>query len=80
MLHVTRPKQADESGKGSPLAIGDDCTIGHRVTLHGCTIGSRVLIGMGAIILDDAVVGDDCIIGAGRADHQGRRDPARAAS
>lgn len=65
MLHVTRPKQADESGKGSPLAIGDDCTIGHRVTLHGCTIGSRVLIGMGAIILDDAVVGDDCIIGAG---------------
>jgi carbonic anhydrase/acetyltransferase-like protein (isoleucine patch superfamily) len=65
MLHVTRPKQADDQGKGSPLRIGDDVTVGHRVTLHGCTIGNRVLIGMGAIILDDAVVGDDCIIGAG---------------
>jgi carbonic anhydrase/acetyltransferase-like protein (isoleucine patch superfamily) len=57
MLHVTRVK--------SPLTIGDEVTVGHRVTLHGCTIGSRVLIGMGAIILDDAEIGDDCIIGAG---------------
>jgi carbonic anhydrase/acetyltransferase-like protein (isoleucine patch superfamily) len=65
MLHVTRPKQADDAGRGSPLVIGDDVTVGHRVTLHGCRVGSRVLIGMGAIILDDAVVGDDCIIGAG---------------
>lgn len=69
MLHVTRPKQrgdqADENGKGSALTIGDDVTVGHRVTLHGCTVGSRVLIGMGAIIMDDAVVGNDCMIGAG---------------
>lgn len=69
VLHVTRPNQrggqADEKGKGSALSIGDDVTVGHRVTLHGCTVGSRVLIGMGAIILDDAVVGDDCMIGAG---------------
>lgn len=65
MLHVTRPKQADDAGKGSPLTIGDDVTVGHRVTLHGCTVGSRVLIGMGAIVLDDAVIGDDCIVGAG---------------
>ncbi len=57
MLHVTRKK--------SPLTIGDDVTIGHRVTLHGCTIGNRVLLGMGAIVLDDAQVGDDCIVGAG---------------
>ncbi|OFZ23176.1 MAG: hypothetical protein A2X94_14035 [Bdellovibrionales bacterium GWB1_55_8] len=57
MLHVTR--------KVSPLRIGDEVTVGHRVTLHGCTIGNRVLIGMGAIVLDDAEVGDDCIIGAG---------------
>lgn len=57
MLHVTRVK--------SPLTIGDHVTVGHRVTLHGCTVGNRVLIGMGAIILDDAEIGDDCIIGAG---------------
>ena len=57
MLHVTRVT--------SPLRIGDEVTVGHRVTLHGCTIGNRVLIGMGAIILDDAEIGDDCIIGAG---------------
>jgi carbonic anhydrase/acetyltransferase-like protein (isoleucine patch superfamily) len=65
MLHVTRPKQADEHGKGSPLLIGDDVTVGHRVTLHGCTVGNRVLVGMGAVIMDDAVIGDDCIVGAG---------------
>lgn len=57
MLHVTRVK--------SPLTIGDEVTVGHRVTLHGCRIGNRVLIGMGAIILDDAEIGDECIIGAG---------------
>ncbi len=65
MLHVTRPKQKDEGGAGAPLVIGDDVTIGHRVTLHGCVIGSRVLVGMGAILMDHVVVGDDCIIGAG---------------
>jgi carbonic anhydrase/acetyltransferase-like protein (isoleucine patch superfamily) len=57
MLHVTRVK--------SPLRIGDDVTVGHRVTLHGCTVGNKILIGMGAIILDDAQIGDECIIGAG---------------
>jgi carbonic anhydrase/acetyltransferase-like protein (isoleucine patch superfamily) len=57
MLHVTR--------KTSPLKIGDEVTVGHRVTLHGCTVGNRVLLGMGAIVLDDAVIGDDCLIGAG---------------
>ncbi len=57
VLHVTRKK--------SPLEIGDDVTIGHRVTLHGCTIRNRVLVGMGAIILDDVEIGEDCLIGAG---------------
>jgi carbonic anhydrase/acetyltransferase-like protein (isoleucine patch superfamily) len=75
MLHVTRPKQTDESGKGSALKIGDDVTVGHRVTLHGCTIGSRVLVGMGAIIMDDAVIGDDCIVGAGALVTKGTQVP-----
>jgi len=57
LLHVTHDTY--------PLTLGDDITIGHRVTLHGCTIRDRVLVGMGAIIMDGAVVEEDCIIGAG---------------
>ena len=45
--------------------IGDDCTLAHRVVVHGCTIGNRVVVGMGAVVLDGAVIGDDCIIAAG---------------
>jgi carbonic anhydrase/acetyltransferase-like protein (isoleucine patch superfamily) len=45
--------------------VGDDVTVGHRAILHGCTIGNRVLVGMGAILLDGVEVGDDCLIGAG---------------
>jgi gamma-carbonic anhydrase len=45
--------------------VGDDVTIGHLSLVHGCTIGSKVLIGMGAIILDNAIVEDECIIAAG---------------
>ena len=51
--------------KTHPTVIGDDVTIGHSVTIHGCTIKSRVLIGMGAIILDGAIVESDCVIAAG---------------
>ncbi len=67
-LHVTR--------KRSPLKVGDDCTIGHRVVLHGCTVGNRVLVGMGAIIMDDAVIEDDVIIGAGSLVTQKTRIPS----
>lgn len=63
MLHVSH-KTADKP-EGSPLRIGDDVTIGHQVMLHGCTIGHRVLVGMGSIVLDDAVVEDEVVIGAG---------------
>ena len=52
------------SDPGSPLSIGEDCTIGHHAILHGCTIGDRVLIGMGATVLNGAVIGADCIVGA----------------
>ncbi len=50
---------------GWPLIVGDDVTVGHKALLHGCTIGSRVLVGMGAIIMDGAVVEDEVIISAG---------------
>jgi carbonic anhydrase/acetyltransferase-like protein (isoleucine patch superfamily) len=56
MLHVT--------GKLA-LRIGNNVTIGHSVTLHGCTIGNNALIGMGATILDQAEIGEYCIVAAG---------------
>jgi len=49
---------------GFPLVVGADCTIGHRVTLHGCVIGEGSLIGMGATILNGAKIGRGCLIGA----------------
>ena len=63
MLHVSH-KKADKPN-GSPLIIGEDVTIGHHVTLHGCTIGNRVLIGINSIILDDVIIPNDVMIGAG---------------
>ncbi|TVP10425.1 gamma carbonic anhydrase family protein [Shewanella sp. KCT] len=63
VLHVTR-KSASRP-EGHPLLIGDDVTIGHKAMLHGCQVGNRILIGMGAIILDGAVIEDDVILGAG---------------
>ncbi len=49
---------------GCPATVGPDCTIGHRVILHGCIIGANTLIGMGATILNRARIGSNCIIGA----------------
>lgn len=50
---------------GFPLTVGEDCTIGHKVMLHGCTIGDNSLIGMGATVLNGAKIGKNCLIGAG---------------
>ena len=63
VLHVTR--KSDNNPTGNPLVIGDDVTIGHKVMLHGCQLGSRILVGMGAIIMDGVIVQDDVFIGAG---------------
>jgi gamma-carbonic anhydrase len=62
MLHVTHKKHAEDPG--APLIIGDDVTVGHSVTLHGCTIGNGAFIGMQAIIMDKVVVGKGALIGA----------------
>ncbi|HXE95497.1 MAG TPA: gamma carbonic anhydrase family protein [Dongiaceae bacterium] len=62
MLHVTHKKHEDDPG--APLIIGDDVTIGHGVTLHGCTLQSGCFIGMQAIIMDHAVVGEGALVGA----------------
>jgi len=49
---------------GHPLSVGRDCTIGHMVMLHGCTIGANTLVGIGSIILNGAIIGKNCLIGA----------------
>lgn len=53
------------ASKGNPTIIGDDVTIGHGAIVHACTIKNRVLIGMGAIVMDGVIVEEDCIVGAG---------------
>ena len=63
VLHVSRPRA--DLPEGLPLYIGDDVTVGHKAMLHACTIGNRVLIGMGCIILDGAHIADEVMLGAG---------------
>ena len=62
VLHITHagPYNPD----GWPLTIGSDVTIGHNATLHGCTLGDSILVGMGATVMDGAVVEDEVVIGA----------------
>ena len=53
------------TGGWSETQVGDGCTVGHSVVLHGCTVRDRVLVGMGSIVLDHAEIGSDTILGAG---------------
>lgn len=55
--------------------IGDDVTIGHGAIIHGCTIHNNVLIGMGSIVLNEAIIGKNTIIGAGSLIPQGKEIP-----
>jgi carbonic anhydrase/acetyltransferase-like protein (isoleucine patch superfamily) len=57
VVHVTAGK--------ARTTVGDDVTVGHMVLLHGCTVGSRCLIGMGSVLLDGCVIGDDSFVAAG---------------
>lgn len=63
MCHVSH--KSPQKPAGSPLLIGDFVTIGHSAILHGCTIGNECLIGMGSIVMDDAVISDRVMVGAG---------------
>ena len=60
---------------GYPLTVGPNCTVGHKVMLHGCTIGAGSLIGMGATILNGAKIGKGCLIGAGALITEGKEIP-----
>lgn len=63
VLHNTSPSSSPPNGFA--LVVGADVTVGHKVILHGCTIGDRVLVGMGSIVMDGAIVESDVIIGGG---------------
>ena len=75
MLHVSRPYPGND--QGWPLILGEDVVIGHKVGLHGCTLGNRVLVGIGAIVLDGVEVADDVVIGAGSVVTPGKRLESR---
>ena len=63
------------SDPGSPLTIGEGVTVGHKVTLHGCTIGDNSLIGIGAIVLNRARIGANSLVGAGALVTEGKVFP-----
>ncbi|MRS22168.1 gamma carbonic anhydrase family protein [Enterobacteriaceae bacterium RIT692] len=71
VLHVTH--KSNSNPEGYPLIVGEDVTVGHKAMLHGCTIGNRVLVGMGSILLDGVIVEDDVMIGAGSLVPPGKR-------
>ena len=70
MVHVMRDTH--------PTTIGDEVTVGHTAVLHGCTIENRVLIGMGAMLLNGAHIGADSIVAAGSLVTEGTRIPPRS--
>ena len=63
VIHVSH--RHNDAPEGSPTHIGDDVTVGHKVILHGCTVESMCLIGMGSIILDGAIIRSHVLLGAG---------------
>jgi carbonic anhydrase/acetyltransferase-like protein (isoleucine patch superfamily) len=63
---------------GCPLRIGSGVTIGHQAMLHGCTVGDGALIGIQAVILNNAVIGKDCLVGAGAVVTEGKVFPDRS--
>lgn len=71
VLHITHASTYNPGGY--PLTLGDDVTVGHKALLHGCTIGNRVLVGMGCVVMDGAVIEDEVILGAGSLVPPGKR-------
>jgi gamma-carbonic anhydrase len=69
VLHVTHETHS--------LTIGDEVTVGHSVTLHGCVLRNRCLIGMGAVVMDGAEIGEESIVGAGALVTEGTKIPPR---
>ncbi|NMM77389.1 gamma carbonic anhydrase family protein [Acidovorax sp. SRB_14] len=60
---------------GQPMVVGERVTVGHKVVLHGCTIGDESLIGIGAVVLNGAKIGKNCLVGAGALVTEGKEFP-----
>ncbi|MDT8997877.1 gamma carbonic anhydrase family protein [Paucibacter sp. APW11] len=60
---------------GYPLQLGENVTVGHKVMLHGCTVGDNSLIGIGAVVLNGARIGRNCLVGAGSLVTEGKEFP-----
>nr|AGC71550.1 carbonic anhydrase, family 3 [uncultured bacterium A1Q1_fos_550] len=60
---------------GMPIVLGEHVTVGHKVMLHGCTIGDETLIGIGAVVLNGAKIGRNCLVGAGALVTEGKEFP-----
>ena len=71
VLHVSHDHPRVPGGLG--LTVGDDVTVGHKVILHACTVHDRVLVGMGSIVMDGAVIEPDTLLGAGTLVSPGKR-------
>ncbi|MES9880683.1 MAG: gamma carbonic anhydrase family protein [Sedimenticola sp.] len=76
VLHVTHGSRFNLGG--FPLVIGDDVTVGHKAILHGCEVGGRCLIGMGAVVMDGAVIEPQVIVAAGALVPGGKRLEGRS--
>jgi carbonic anhydrase/acetyltransferase-like protein (isoleucine patch superfamily) len=63
---------------GFPMVIGKNCTVGHNVILHGCTLEDGSLVGMGSIVMNGARIGRNSIVGAGSVITEGKEFPERA--
>jgi len=63
---------------GCPMSIGANVTVGHQATLHGCTIGDGTLVGLQAIVYNNAIIGKDCLIAAGAVITEGKTFPDRS--
>jgi carbonic anhydrase/acetyltransferase-like protein (isoleucine patch superfamily) len=61
--------------RGIPLTLGERVTVGHRVILHGCTVGDETMIGMGATVLNHARIGKHCLVGANALVTEGKTFP-----
>jgi len=66
------------SDAGYPVTVGPDCVVGHGVILHGATVGTRCLIGMGSTLLNGCEIGDESIVGANSLVTQGKTFPPRS--
>src|SRR5579871_5766312 len=64
--------------RGFPLTIGKNCTVGHNVILHGCTLEDGALVGMGSIVMNGAIIRRDSIVGAGAVITEGKEYPERS--